>query len=82
VLRTRPFEFGVGATLLMAAAIFAGATLIAVGLGNDRIELSVGPVVLYRFVNVPGLSLLHVGPAVFLLAILAGVGQAVVARTR
>ena len=81
-MRTGAFEFGVGATLLAMTAVFAAVTVGVLVLGEERIELSIGPLVLYRFVNVPGLTEVHVGPLVFLMALLAGLGRATVARYR
>jgi hypothetical protein len=81
-MRTGAFEFGVGVTLIVAAAMFAAVTVGVLALGDDRVELSIGPLLLYRFVNVPGLTEVHVGPLVFLLALVAGVGRVVVARHR
>lgn len=79
-VRAGEFEFGVGATLLAAAVIFAAATAGALALGHEQIELNVLSVILYRFINQPGLTEIHVGPAVFLLALLAGAGRMLLLR--
>ena len=81
-MRTGAFELGVGATLVAMTAVFAAVTVAVLVLGQERIELSIGPLVLYRFVNAPGLTEVHVGSLVFLMALLAGVGRAAMARYR
>ena len=79
-MRPGAFEFGVGATLVVAAVMFAAVTVGVLVLGHQRVELGIGPVVLYRFVSVPGLPEVHVGPLVFLLALVAGAGRYAMAR--
>ena len=81
-LRAGPFELGVGITLLVASTFFLAATLGALALGENGVEIGIGPIVLYRFTHQPGLTELHVGPAVFLAALLAGTGRAMQARHR
>jgi hypothetical protein len=80
-MRTGAFEFGVGAALLAAVLVFAVATVLALAVGDDYLELSVGSVKLYRFVNRPGLMEIHIGPVVFLLALVAGVGRLLMMRS-
>ena len=81
-MRTGTFEYGVGATLIVAVTMFAAVTVASLALGDQRVELGIGPLVLYRFVSEPGLSEVHVGPLVFLLALVAGAGRFAMARRR
>jgi hypothetical protein len=80
-MRTGAFEFGVVAALLAAAAVFAAATVGALALGHEQVALRIGSAVLYRFINEPGMTEVHVGPAVFLMALIAGVGRILMMRT-